>query len=140
MPQGECMRITGASVQQRKKCLANLVVEHLLSLGKDAEILENVTNSAGHKDQVLVKSCIGLIHVTATESIDPNGSLPVADYKDGNQSFLADKKFVTFGWNTKDKRTFLIFVEPKNLTNQDSLSKSQLVKLKNKEYSVAIAT
>jgi hypothetical protein len=134
------MRITGASVQQRKKCLANLIVEHLLSLGKDAEILENKTNSAGHKDQVLVKSCIGLIHVTATESIDPNGCLPVADYKDGNQSFLADKKFVTFGWNTKDKRTFLIFVEPKSLTNQYSISKSQLVKLKNKEYSVAIAT
>ena len=132
------MRISGASVQQRKKCLAQLVVEHLLSLGKDAEILENVTNSAGHKDQVLVKSSIGLIHVTATGSDDPNASIPVADYKDANQNFLADKAFVTFGWNTKDKRTFLIFVEANNLTNLESLSKSQLVKLKNKEYSVAI--
>ena len=53
-------------------------------------------------------------------------------------SFVTVNAFVTFGWNTKDKRTFLIFVEANNLTNLESLSKSQLVKLKNKEYSVAI--
>jgi hypothetical protein len=36
MPQGRMMRITGNSIQQRKKCLANLVAEHLLVLGKYA--------------------------------------------------------------------------------------------------------
>lgn len=133
------MKILGRSVQLRKKCLANLVVEHLIALGHQAELLENVTNSAGHKDQVLVKSNIGLIHVTATESTDPNASLPVADYKDGGQSFLTDKKFVVFGWNSKDKRTCLIFVEPSRLLKLVSLTKPQLNKLKNKEYSTAIS-
>ncbi|ARD46408.1 hypothetical protein [Colwellia sp. PAMC 21821] len=132
------MRITGNSVQQRKKCLAHLVVEHLIGLGEVAEVVENETNSEGHKDQVVIKSSLGIIHVTATESIDPNATIPIANYKDHNQNFLAGKDFVVFGWNTKDKRTMLIFVKATNLLGLISVSKPQIVKLKTKEYSVAI--
>ncbi|MBA6251795.1 hypothetical protein [Colwellia sp. MB3u-55] len=138
MPQGRMMRITGNSIQQRKQCLANLVAEHLLALGENAEVIENQMNSAGHRDQVIIKSSIGLIHITATESIEPNASIPIANYKDNNQSFLADKDYIAFGWNTRDKRTILSFVEAYKLVGLKSLSKPQIGKLKTKEYSGVI--
>jgi hypothetical protein len=101
-------------------------------------VIENKINSVGHRDQVIIKSSIGLIHITATESIDPNASIPIANYKDNNQSFLADKDHIAFGLNTKDQRTILIFVEADKLVGLKSLSKLQIVKLKTKEYSGVI--
>jgi len=132
------MRITGNSFLQRKKCLALLVVEHLTGLGEDAEIIVFEKNSEGYRDQVVVKSSLGVIHVIATASKDPNEKILIANYNDHNQNFLAGKDFVVFGWNTRDKRTMLIFVKAIDLLGLISLSKSQIVKLKIKKYSVAI--
>ena len=130
--------ISGNTVQQRKKHLAELTRNHLLSKGHKAEIIENRENSEGHRDQVVVDSDIGLIHLTATESVEPNASIPTAGYADGSQTFLADKKFVVYGWNSKDKRTFLIFVEAAQVKGTPSLQPTDIPTLKNKELSTVV--
>jgi len=132
------MRITGNSFLQRKKCLALLVVEHLTGLGEDAEIIVFEKNSEGYRDQVVVKSSLGVIHVIATASKDPNATILIANYNDHNQNFLAGKDFVVFGWNTRDKRTMLIFVKAADLLGLIGLNKPQIAKLKTKKYSVVI--
>lgn len=134
------MKLIGATIQERKVCLANLVVEHLLSIGKSAEVVRNYANSAGHRDLVMVKSCIGLIHLTATDSVEQNAILATADYKDGNQRFLTDKTFVAFGWNTKTKRTFLMFVPVEKVIGTDGLPKNDIPKLRDKTLSIIYET
>ena len=106
-------RLVGNSVPDRKSCLANLVVEHLAAKNLDglATVLVNRTNSRGHTDQVLVNSPrFGLIHVMALSGTDPNGSIPF--HREGaNHDWLADKAYVAFGWNDRDDRTLIHFVE-----------------------------
>jgi len=131
--------IIGNTVQERKKSVANLVKDHLNSLGKEAELLFNVTNSVGHKDMVVVKSDVGLIHITTTSSNDPNASLVTGGFKDNEQDFLSDKDYVCYGWVTKDKRTFLMFVEPKEIVGIDGISKQKITSLRNRELSVVIS-
>jgi len=118
--------ITGDTVHKRKRCLAQLIEEHLRSVGHEASVVENRENSEGHRDQVVVDSDIGVIHVTSTESLEPNASIPLAGYSDNSQKFLADKSFVAFGWNSKDKRTFLMFVDAKEIKDVLSLTKSEI--------------
>lgn len=130
--------IIGKTVLDRKKCLASLVEEHLNSLGKAATIIENRTNSKGHTDRVLVQSSIGLIHLTASVNQDPDGSIPTSDYQDGSQDFLADKDFVAYGWNTKDKRTMIMFVPVDSVLGNKSLSKSQIRASSNRDYNVVL--
>ncbi len=121
--------LVGDTVPKRKKCLAELVKEHLIALGHEAKIIENRTNSAGHTDQVIVESAIGLIHLTASSSLEPNASIRAADYQEGEQAFLADKEFVVYGWNTKDQRTIIMFVPAKKIQGKASLTKSEIKQL-----------
>ena len=130
--------ITGDTVQKRKRCLAKLVEEHLRSIGHAANIVENRENSEGHRDQVVVDSDIGVIHVTSTESLEPNASIPLAGYSDDSQKFLADKSFVAFGWNSKDKRTFLMFVDAKTIKDLLSLTKSEIKRMRDSDLSTVL--
>jgi len=130
--------IVGNTVLQKKKCLANLVAKHLNSIGHEASIVENRVNSVGHTDRVLVESQIGLVHVVASVNDDPNGSIPTSDFEDGDQSFLTDKNFVAYGWNTKDKRTIVIFVPTSFVLGHKSLSKNQIKGAKVKEFSFVL--
>lgn len=126
-------RLVGDTVAMRKKCLAELVRDHLMGLGHMAELVEHRTNSAGHTDTVVVASSLGLIHLTATSSLDPNEKIRVVDYKHGEQHFLADKAYVAYGWNTSDARTIILLVPASDLVGADSLSRSELLKLSNRE-------
>lgn len=121
--------IVGDTISKRKRCLAELVKEHLISLGHEAEVIENRTNSAGHTDQVVVESSIGIIHVSASSSLEPNACIRAADYQEGGQAFLVDKKYVAFGWNTKDRRTIVMFVQAKAVEGKPSLTKIEIYKL-----------
>jgi hypothetical protein len=123
------MYIVGDTVSKRKKCLASLVEKHLISLGHEAQLIENHTNSADHTDQVVVKSSIGLIHITASSDTDPNASIRASDYQDGKQDFLVDKSHVAFGWNTKDRRTIILFVPAIYVEGKTSLTKSEINQL-----------
>ncbi len=131
--------MNGNSVQERKKSLAELVKAHLESLGKKAELVFNRTNSKGHNDQVVVESEIGLIHLTTSSSIDPNAPLVTADFQDNEQEFLADKDFVVYGWRSKDKRTFLMFVNPSDLLGKNGITKQEITVLRNREFSTVLA-
>ncbi len=127
-------RLVGETVMQRKMCLAELVRDHLrFELGHTAELIENRTNSAGHTDTVLVNSSLGLIHLTASSSLDQNERIRTTDYQKGEQNFLADKTYVAYGWNTKDARTIILFVPTTSLVGIESLSRSELQKLSNRE-------
>ena len=130
--------INGKTVLERKKCLAALVARHLESLGHSASVVEGRTNSEGHTDRVLVESSIGLVHLTASVNREPDGSIPTSDYEDGSQSFLADKDFVAYGWNTKDDRTMIMFVPVANVIGNKSLSKSQIRSASRREYSTVL--
>ncbi|WP_312961139.1 hypothetical protein [Stutzerimonas nitrititolerans] len=121
--------IIGDTVSKRKRCLAELVKEHLIALGHEAELVENRTNSAGHTDQVIVDSSIGIIHVSASSSLEPNASIRAGDYQEGCQDFLVDKKYIAFGWNTKDKRTIIMFVHAKEIEGKSSLTKNEIKQL-----------
>ena len=130
--------IDGKTILERKKSLAALVAHHLSSLGHSASVVEGRTNSLGHTDRVLVESSIGLVHLTASVNQDPDGSIPTSDYEDGGQSFLADKDFVAYGWNTKDKRTMIMFVPVSVVLGNKSLSKSQIRSASSREYSTVL--
>jgi hypothetical protein len=130
MPKEEIMSlIVGDTVSKRKRCLAELVKKHLIALGHEAKLIDNRTNSAGHTDQVIVDSSLGIIHVSASSSLEPNASIRAADYQEGGQSFLVDKKYVAFGWNTKDKRTIIMFVNSKEVDGKPSLTKNEIKQL-----------
>ncbi len=110
-------------------------------MGKSAELVFSRVNSAGHKDQVLVESDLGLIHVTATSSDDPNGSLVTGGFKENEQDYLADKKYVVFGWNTKERRprTFLFFVKAEELVGREGITKLEVNGLRDRELSIVLA-
>ena len=131
--------IQGKSVQERKKSLAELVKNHLQDLGKSAELIFSRVNSKGHKDQVLVESEIGLIHVTTSSSNDPNSPLVTGGFKEKEQDFLADKDFVVYGWCAKDGSTFLMFVDPQKLVGKDGISKQEITALRDRELSIVLA-
>lgn len=130
--------ISGNTVLERKRCLAELVADRLISLGVNASLIENRVNSKGHTDRVLVESSIGLIHLVASVNEDPEGSIPTSDFQDGSQDFLADKDFVVYGWNTKDKRAMIMFVPIENVLGNKSLSKSQIKDANIRKYSYVI--
>lgn len=130
--------LSGKTVLERKKCLAALVARHLASLGHTASVVEGRINSQGHTDRVLVESSIGLVHLTASVNREPDGSIPTSDYEDGSQSFLADKDFVAYGWNTKDNRTMIMFVPTASVIGNKSLSKGQIRSASNREYSTVL--
>jgi len=121
--------IVGDTVPKRKKCLTELVKDHLIALGHEAKTTETRTNSAGHTDQVVVESSIGLIHISASSNLEPNASIRAADYQEGSQHFLVDKSYVAFGWNTKDKRTIIMFVPAKEVEGKPSLTKTEIKQL-----------
>ncbi|GMG88775.1 hypothetical protein [Biformimicrobium ophioploci] len=133
--------ILGKTVGERKRSLAELVKNHLIGMGKAAEIIHGRVNSAGHKDQVLIDSEIGLIHLTSTSSDDPNSSLVTGGFKEKEQDYLADKKYVVFGWNAKGlkPRTFLFFVEAKELVGRDGISKQEVNRLRDRQLSTVLA-
>lgn len=134
-----CLMIKGDTVHERKLSLAEIVKDHLNKLGKNAELVFNQTNSAGHTDRVLVKSDIGIIHLTTTSSNDPNASLVTGGFIEKEQDFIKDKSFICYGWVAKDKRTFIMFVEPKNIGGLEGISKQQITKLRNREFSTVVA-
>jgi len=130
--------IVGKTVLERKRCLASLVSAHLNSVGAEASIVENRVNSKGHTDRVLVLSSIGIIHLTASVNQDPDGTIPTSDYQDGGQEFLADKDFVAYGWNTKDKRTMIMIVPVHAVIGNKSLSKGEIRRARIPDYSTTI--
>jgi len=130
--------IVGNTVLQKKKCLANLVAVHLKSVGHEASIIENRVNSEGHTDRVLVDSSIGLVHVVASVNEDPNGSIPTSDFEDGSQSFMTDKKYVAYGWNTKDRRTIVMVVPTSFVLGHKSLTKNEIKAERIKEFSFVL--
>ena len=117
--------INGNAPIQRKKSLAALVVEHLISLGFDAQIEVSRVNSAAHSDQVLV-SCkqLGLIHLTATSNTDSEASILVSDFE-GDQRYLADKKYVVYGWN-HDTGASIYFVDSGLVKGRKHFKKSEI--------------
>ncbi len=130
--------IIGKTKLERKKCLASIVAKHLVSLGHTASVVEGRINSKGHTDRVLVESSIGLVHLTASVNQEPDGSIPTSDHADDSQAFLADKDFVVYGWNTKDKRTMIMFVPIVSVIGNKSMSKSQIKSANNCEYSTVL--
>ena len=131
--------LAGETVSKRKKCLASLVAKHLISLGHEASVVENRKNSAGHIDRVVVESSIGLIHLTASSSREANAAIPAADFKDGDQSFLADKTYVAYGWNSKDQRTVIMFVEAAKIWGKKSLTKNEIRQLSERHLNKVIS-
>lgn len=130
--------IQGKTVLARKFCLAELVASHLQSVGVEATVLKDRRNSEGHIDRVVVDSAIGLIHLTASNNEEPNGSIPTADFVGKGQAFLADKEFVAYGWNTKDNRTMIMFVPTLSVIGHNSLTKAEIRQFSNLQYSVAL--
>lgn len=127
--------IKGKTKFERKHSVAVLVKDHLSRQGLSAEIIKDRVNSLGHKDLVLVKCDIGLIHVSTCSSKDPNASLITSNFANNSQKFLADKDYVAFGWQTKDKRTLLIFLKASELIGKDSITKAEASRLKVNELS-----
>lgn len=121
--------ITGNTIAKRKRALAEIVVRHLSGLGHHAELVEGRTNSSGHRDTVVVESSIGFVHVAASGSTAPNDTIRAAGYSDGDQTFLAEKSYVAFGWNTKDGRTMVMFVPASDIAGKASLPKSEIKRL-----------
>ena len=131
--------IIGDTPLAKKKCLAKLVAQDLIEKGHKATIIENRVNSKGHTDRVLVDSSIGLVHVVASRNDDPNGSILTSDIDDGDQSFLMDKDFVAYGWNTKDKKkTIVKFVPVSFVLGKKSLSKDQIRDASNRDYNFSL--
>ncbi|WP_415900551.1 hypothetical protein [Neptuniibacter sp. QD48_11] len=130
--------IVGDTVPKRKDSLALLVMEQLKKQGIDVNLVRNRTNSEGHKDQVVLESELGLIHVVASNCVDPNGTFATGPYIEESQTYLVDKDYVAYGWNTKDKRTFVMFVDPADVKGKESLSKSEIRDLRNKDLSFVV--
>lgn len=129
------MYIKGETVVERKKCLANLICEELRKKGNTAETLFNEKGESGHKDTVVISSNIGKIHVTATESKEPDSSFRGVQAGD---TWMEGKDFVAFGWNTKDDRTMIMFTRPEDLPSGKSLSKDDIRKVNVKEYTMVL--
>lgn len=126
-------RLSGKDVIERKKSLADLVISRLEGLGHKTRLVKNRTNSKNHTDRILVESDIGLIHVTALSSKDPNEKIP---YQNNDQRWLADKSYVAVGWNTKDNRTFVFFIKAEDMLGKYDLSKTDLNSLRDKSLSI----
>lgn len=127
--------LTGKSVLERKKCLANLVVKRLVELGHKAQVVENRTNDAGHTDRVLVESSLGLVHITALSSTNPNDAIP---YQAEEQKWIAGKSYSAIGWNTKDHRTLIFFVSANLMEGRTDLTKDSVRSLSSKELSFVL--
>jgi hypothetical protein len=125
-----------ASKSERKRQLAELVAEHLRSMGHDATVLTGHLNASGHRDQVIVDSAIGLVHTTASVSTDPNGSILVSDIEDGSQRFLDGKDWVAYGWVDRSGRTLVQFVRAEHVLGRTTISKSEISKLSDRGLSV----
>tara|TARA_R110002060_G_scaffold29939_3_gene40391 strand:+ start:1563 stop:1781 length:219 start_codon:yes stop_codon:yes gene_type:complete len=69
-------KISGKNIIERKKSLADLEVLQLTELGHEAKVINNRANSKNHTDRLLVESSIGLVHITALSSTDPNEKIP----------------------------------------------------------------
>lgn len=130
--------ITGSSNIARKQCLANLVKEHLIEIGHKAEIVTERQNSAGHTDRIAVESSIGLVHVTASGNLDPNGKIGISDYQGSEQTFLADKSYIAFGWNTQDGRTIITFVRAENIAGKTFPTKLEIQQLSERSLNKVI--
>ncbi|WP_185822550.1 hypothetical protein [Xanthomonas sp. GW] len=128
----------GKSKLDRKRSLANIVVQHLMSLGHTASVVEGRTNSCGHKDKILVDSSIGFVHLTASNNLEPGGSILSSDIEEGSQQFLADKSFVAYGWNTKDRRTIVMVVPIAAVLGNKSMTKDQIRSASIREYSLVL--
>ncbi len=53
-------------------------------------------------------------------------SILCSDIEDGDQSFLADKEVVAFGWNTGDGRTTVMLVPAEAVRGNKSMTKDQI--------------
>lgn len=127
--------IVGKTVKERKQSLAEIVKKHLNDLGKKAELVFNRVNSAGHRDSVLVESNIGLVHISATSSKDPNEPLLPLNFSRKPQDFLFDKDYVAFGWHTKDNRMLLIFLRSSDVLGKSSITKDEACRIRVKNLS-----
>lgn len=130
--------IIGASASERKKCVAHLVKARLESLNQTAQIVDTSPSQPDHPDNVVVESSIGRIHIIASVSRDPNGSIPTTDLEDQDLSFLADKDFVVYGWTTNDGRTMIMFVPAKDVLGHHYLSKNQIIAARDRDYSAVL--
>ncbi|MFZ3192485.1 MAG: hypothetical protein WA154_04660 [Moraxellaceae bacterium] len=129
------------SVLERKNCLSSLVEGHLKNLGHSAEIIKNKMNSAGHTDTVLVSSSVGLVHCSATPSTKSNAYILVADFDaEGGQDYLADKDWVAFGWNRKDKTTSIMFLSVEAVRNKRRMSKQEIIALRDRQLSIILTS
>ena len=113
-------KIEGENPQQRKLSLAGIVSDYLNGKNLNAKLLKNRTNSEGHTDQVVVGSDLGLIHITALSSKNPNEAIP---YQGGDQKWLAEKEYIAIGWNADAKRTLIFFVKANNFAGRKDLTK-----------------
>jgi hypothetical protein len=133
-------RLVGETVQERKKCLAKLVLEHFKSSGidHDASIVENRVNSAGHRDLVLVHSQkLGLIHVTAIGNTPQDTPLPFFR-EEGDQDWLVEKTLVAFGWVDRDDRTLIFFVNAEFVRKNPKLTKRMILANRDTTLSVTL--
>jgi len=130
--------IEGKTKLERKRRLAQIVVEHLTSLGHTASIVEGRVNSRGHRDHILVDSPLGLFHLTASSNTDPAGSILSSDVEDAGQAFLADKSFVAYGWNTQDGRAIVMVVPVAAVLGNKSMTKDQIRSASIREYTTVL--
>lgn len=123
---------------ERKRQLAELVAKRLIELGHTATVITDHKNENGHTDRVIVKSSLGLVHTTASVATDPNGSIPVSDFEDGGQNFLAGKAFVVYGWLDRSGRTFMQFVPTAQVLGRRSMLKADIIRLADQELSTVL--
>ena len=130
--------IEGKTKLERKRRLAQIVVDRLTSLGHTASIVKDRVNSKGHKDHILVDSQFGLIHLTASSNTDPAGTILTSDIEDASQAFLADKSFVAYGWNTQDSRAIVMLVPVAAVLGNKSMTKDQIRTASIREYTIVL--
>lgn len=128
-------KIKGDNIPQRKKSLAIIVCKHLNTLNLNAKLIENRTNSAGHTDRVVIESDLGLVHITALSSSNPNDLIP---YQRGSKNWFEDKSYIAVGWNVSDGRTLVFFIPSKHFKERNDLSKSNIKPLCNKELTAIL--
>lgn len=128
-------KIEGENPQQRKLSLAGIVSDYLNSKNLNAKLLKNRTNSEGHTDQVVVGSDLGLIHITALSSKNPNEAIP---YQGGDQNWLADKEYIAIGWNADAKRTLIFFVKASKFVGRTDLTKPIVKELSEKSLNAIL--
>ncbi len=130
--------IIGATVLERKKCVGSLVKEHREALNQTARIVESRAKTSDQVEHFAIESAVGRIHIIASVSRDPNGSIPTSDLEGNDQSFLADKDFVVYGWTTNDGRTMLMFVPVADVRGHHFLTKNQIIASRDRGYSVVL--